>query len=79
MTTPQQQWSAIMDQIIREMAVAAKYRADVMNFSGAATNAKTEAEAADTRVSALYETIKMLTDDFKRRGLQFIDDEWMKP
>ena len=74
--TGQQQWSALMDAIIREQALASKYRADVMNFTGAAANAKTEAEAVDVRVAALQEMLKMLCEKLVSRGLKFTEDEW---
>ena len=74
--TGQQQWSALMDSITREQAVASKYRADVMNFTGAAANAKTEAEAADIRVASLQEMLKMLRTKLISQGLKFIEDEW---
>lgn len=74
--TGQQQWSALMDSILREQAVARKYRANAMNFSGAAENAKTEAEAADIRVAALQEMMKMLREKLIGQGLKFTDDEW---
>src|SRR5258706_11567619 len=72
--TGQQQWSAIMDSIIREQAVARKYRADVMNFTGAAANAQSEAEAADIRVASLQEMMKMLRAKLVGQGLKFIED-----
>jgi hypothetical protein len=74
--TGQQQWSAIMDSIIREQALARKYRADVMNFTGAAANAKTEAEAAEVRAASFQEMMKMLRAKLIGQGLKFIDDEW---
>lgn len=74
--TGQQQWSAIMDSIIREQALVRKYRADVMNFTGAAANAKTEAEAAEIRVAAFQEMMKMLRTKLTSQGLKFIEDEW---
>lgn len=74
--TGQQQWSAIMDSLISEQAVASKYRADVMNFTGAAANAKTEADAADVRVASLQKIMKMLHDRLTSQGQKFIDDEW---
>lgn len=74
--TGQQQWSAIMDSLLREQAASSKYRTDVMNFTGAAANAKTEAEAADIRVASLQEMLKMLRIKLVSQGLKFIDDEW---
>ncbi len=74
--TGQQQWSVLMDSIIREQALARKYRADVMNFTGAAENAKTDAEAADIRVAALQEMLKMLRAKLISQGLKFTEDEW---
>ncbi len=74
--TGQQQWATLMDSILREQAVARKYRADVMNFTGAAANSKTEAEAADIRVAALQEMINMLRAKLVGQGLKFIEDEW---
>jgi len=47
-----------------------------MNFSGAAANAKTEAEAADIRVASLQEMIKMLRAKLVGQGLKFMEDEW---
>jgi hypothetical protein len=74
--TGQQQWSTLVDAIIREQAVARGSRADVMNFTGAAANAKTEAEAADIRVAALQEMLKMLRTKLVSQGLKFTEDEW---
>lgn len=74
--TGQQQWSALTDAIIREQAIARKYRADVMNFTGAAANAKTEAEAADVRVASFQTMIKMLRAKLISQGLKFTEDEW---
>lgn len=74
--TGQQQWSALMDAVIREQAVARQYRADVMNFTGGAANAKTEAEAADIRVASLQLALKELRARLIGQGLKFIDDEW---
>jgi hypothetical protein len=74
--TGQQQWSALMDSIMREQAVARKYRTDVMNFTGAAANAKTEAEAAEIRVASLQEMMKMLRAKLISQGLKFVEDEW---
>ena len=74
--TGQQQWSALMDSILRERAVAKKYHADVMNFTGAAANAKTEAEAAEIRVASLQELLRMLRTKLVSQGLKFTDDEW---
>lgn len=74
--TGQQQWSTIMGSLMREQAVVRKYRADVMNFTGAAANAKTEAEAAEVRVASLQEMMKMLHAKLISQGLKFIDDEW---
>jgi len=74
--TGQQQWSAIMDSITREQAVARKYRADVMNFTGAAANAKTEADAADIRVASLQVMMTMLHAKLISQKLKLIDDEW---
>lgn len=74
--TGQQQWTTLMDALMREQAVARKYRTDVMNFLGAATNAKTGAEAAEVRVASLQEMMKMLHAKLISQGLKFIDDEW---
>jgi hypothetical protein len=74
--TGQQQWSALVDAIIKEQALASKYRADVMNFTGAAANAKAEAEAADIRIAAFQEMMKMLRAKLISQGLKFTDDEW---
>jgi hypothetical protein len=74
--TGQQQWSALMDSVMREQATARKYRADVMNFTGAAANAKTEAEAADIRVASLQAMMKMLRAKLVSQGLRFVEDEW---
>ena len=74
--TGQQQWSAIMGSVMREQAVARKYRADVMNFTGATANAKTEADTAEIRVASLQMMMKMLREKLISQGLKFIDDEW---
>lgn len=74
--TGQQQWSTLQDAIIREQAIARGNRADVMNFTGAAANAKTQAEAAEVRIAALQEMMKMLRAKLVGQGLRFIEDEW---
>lgn len=74
--TGQQQWSAIVDSLMQAQADARKYRADVMNFTGAAANAKTEAEAAEVRVAAFQEMMKTLRAKLISQGLKFTEDEW---
>jgi hypothetical protein len=77
--TPQQQWSTLTSLLIHEEALASQYRADVMNFTGAAANAKTNAEQADIRVAALREALTFLNNSFRQRGFKFVDDEWVSP
>jgi outer membrane murein-binding lipoprotein Lpp len=76
MTTPQDQWDAIQSQIMDLNALVSKYRADVMNFTGAAANAKSEVATAETRLAAAQATAKMLAETFESRGLKFTEDEW---
>lgn len=76
MSTAQEQYTAVQDAIIHEQAVSSKYAADVMNFTGAAANAKTEQASSLARVAALQETLKGLIKQFEAQGLKFIEDEW---
>lgn len=71
-----EQWSVINDSLIREQVIIRRYRTDVMNFTGAAANAKSEAEAAEARAASLKEILKMLRAKLIEQGMKFTDDGW---
>lgn len=75
-STAQDQWATVRDAIIREEAIASKYGADVMNFTGAAANATTERAESLKRVAALQAIAAGLIKQFETQGLKFIEDEW---
>lgn len=77
--TGQEQWTTLMDAIIREEAIVRQRRADVMNYTGAANSARNDAAAAEVRVAALQEMLKMLRAKLVSQGLKFIEDEWQSP